>query len=119
MTRQGIGASVLWGFHPAYNNGLPLKLARSTKEATRRYLSEGWTVAVYRRGEVPAGLRIQAEEAKTKLIPGWRCKKCASASLAASTPPNKAVMVKLAESAREHELLTLHPIERIGIEEGW
>lgn len=55
---------VVWGFHPRYVDGTPIKLTGgSTRhcngEVTRR-TQEGWTCAVYRARTAPVGLREQA-----------------------------------------------------------
>lgn len=57
---------VLWGFHPRYANGVPIKLVggslpRCRAEQTWRVKRErGWTCAIYREGTAPVGLREQA-----------------------------------------------------------
>ncbi len=60
---------VLWGYHPDYCGGEPIKLAGSSFLGSLRSESSwrkggGWTTAIYRSGAEPKGLRVQAEEAR-------------------------------------------------------
>lgn len=52
---------VLWGFHPRYAGGVPIKLTTgslqqlSAENTSRK--AEGFTTAIYKQGTEPAGLR--------------------------------------------------------------
>jgi hypothetical protein len=65
-----VSAWVLWGFHPRYADGVPIKLTGGTlghcrAEQTHRVEREGdWTCAIYKRGAAPTGLREQAKVAR-------------------------------------------------------
>jgi hypothetical protein len=52
----------LWGSHPAYVDGVPIKLTigdRRTCGSSQRYRERcgGWTLAIYRQGVPPTGFR--------------------------------------------------------------
>jgi hypothetical protein len=59
---------VLWGSHPRYCAGEPIKLTAGTlgecrsAERTRR-ADGGWKLAIYRAGTTPVGLRELARKA--------------------------------------------------------
>jgi hypothetical protein len=59
---------VLWGFHPAYCDGIPIKLTGGALRSLRGEQSsrerEGFTCGIYAEGTAPTGLRLQAEQAK-------------------------------------------------------
>jgi hypothetical protein len=61
---------VLWGFHPAYCGGEPIKLAggvrAEVRAASKWRTAEGFTCGIYRAGTPPHGLRAQAAEAKAR-----------------------------------------------------
>ncbi len=57
---------VLWGVHLAHGC-TPLKLTDNCSQAEqKRRTSEGWLVAVYRKGDIPTGLEIQAQQLRAK-----------------------------------------------------
>jgi len=67
--RCDMSGYVLWGYHPDYCGGEPIKLAGSSFLGSLRSESSwrkggGWTTAIYRSGAEPKGLRIQAEVAR-------------------------------------------------------
>jgi len=51
---------ILWGYHPAHANGLPLKLAEASDAERTRRESEGWKCATYPKGAAPDGLIAEA-----------------------------------------------------------
>jgi hypothetical protein len=57
---------VLWGSHPLYADGEPIKLTGgtlrecATAQCERERESSDWLLATYRAGAAPLGLRIQA-----------------------------------------------------------
>jgi|SRR6185295_13370733 len=55
---------ILWGFHPEYCDGQPIKLEKYSKQAQYRREREGWTCAAYFAGDIPSGLQVQANLAK-------------------------------------------------------
>lgn len=59
---------VLWGFHPRYAGGVPIKLnygsARSLGREKKFRERTGWVCALYAEGAKPVALRLQAEQAK-------------------------------------------------------
>lgn len=63
---------VLWGFHPAYAQGVPIKLTGGspsdcrTEQTWRVEREGGWTCAIYRAGTPPVGLREQATAARAQ-----------------------------------------------------
>lgn len=57
---------VLWGFHPAYCNGQPIKITgadsvRSLSSESKTRQHEGWTLAIYKGGESPDSLIFLAK----------------------------------------------------------
>ena len=67
--RCDMSGYVLWGYHPDYCGGEPIKLAGSSFLGSLRSESSwrkggGWTTAIYRSGAEPKGLLVQAEVAR-------------------------------------------------------
>ncbi len=54
---------VLWGFHPSHGN-VPLKLCDWTRKEQRDRERDGWTCYVYRKGDAPVGLALEASKAR-------------------------------------------------------
>lgn len=58
---------LLWGSHPNYAGGVPIKLAGGTLNdclhaKRRRTLADSrWKLAIYKAGTEPVGLRLQVE----------------------------------------------------------
>lgn len=55
---------ILWGFHPSYCGGIPMRLEKYTRKAQERRQREGWTCAAYAEGDEPTGLALQANLAR-------------------------------------------------------
>lgn len=55
---------ILWGFHPEYCDGQPIRLERYSKQAQYYRERHGWTCAAYFAGDIPSGLQVQANQAK-------------------------------------------------------
>jgi hypothetical protein len=69
------GEWTLWGSHPAYADGLPIKISigtlREVRAARRQRERDGdWLLAIYRWGIEPVGLReqVKAQQATTSAV---------------------------------------------------
>jgi hypothetical protein len=71
MTAKTDTEWVLWGFHPAYCGGTPIRLTGGTQRHCRSEqkprTAEGFTCAIYKQGTAPAGLREQAKQARASM----------------------------------------------------
>ena len=84
---------VLWGSHPGYNGGQPLKLTggtdREISAEARRRRAEGWDVQVRGEGERPSeGFRLVAEQGGSGAVreASERARKAAAAPAKKATP---------------------------------
>lgn len=59
---------ILWGFHPSYCEGAPIKLEKYSKQAQHRREREGWKCAAYFAGDIPSGLMVQANLARAQAV---------------------------------------------------
>lgn len=68
---MAIGEWTLWGSHPLYVDGLPIKISIGTLREVRaswrqRERDGGWLLAIYRWGTEPVGLREQVKAQQSR-----------------------------------------------------